>query len=51
MTNKEKNNLFEKLIAVHPEITVGEFHQKMIGADNLERFIEDSKVKNKGKIR
>ena len=51
MTTKEKNNLFEKLIAIHPDIDVREFHQKMIGAENLERFIEESKVKNKGKIR
>lgn len=35
MTTKEKNNLFEKLIAIHPEITVGELHQKITGAENL----------------
>lgn len=45
MSNKEKNNLFEKLIAIHPDITVGELHQKIKGTEDLEKFIQESKLR------
>lgn len=45
MTTEEKNLLFENLIIIHPDITVQEFGQKLKGAEDLEKFIQESKLR------
>lgn len=45
MTTKEKNNLFESLMPYHPDLTVGEFDQKVKGIENLDKYIEETRSK------
>ena len=45
MTTQEKNNLFESLMPYHPDLTVGEFDQKVKGIENLNKHIEETRSK------